>query len=54
MRKNHDILTGQYRPINLLLRPFFFPEPVRMIYEDVPEGEINTGKTLSLWKVSDI
>ncbi len=54
MTKNHDILTGQYRPINLLLRPFSFPKPIRMIYEDVLEGETNTGKTLSLWKVSDI
>jgi hypothetical protein len=52
--KNHDILAGQYRPINLLLRPFSFPEPIRMIHEDVLEGEIDTGKTLSLWKVSDI
>jgi hypothetical protein len=52
--KNHDILAGQYRPINLLLRPFSFPAPIRVIYEDVLEGETNTGRTLSLWKVSDI
>jgi hypothetical protein len=52
--KNHDILAGQYRPINLLLRPFSFPPPIRIIHEDVIEGETNTGKTLSLWKVSDI
>ena len=51
--KNHDILTGQYRQINLLLRPFSFPAPIRIIYEDVVEGETNNGKTLSLWKVSD-
>jgi hypothetical protein len=53
-KKNHDILVGQWRPINLLLRPFSFPAPIRIIYEDVLEGETNTGKTLSLWKVSDI
>ena len=52
--KNHDILAGQYRPINLVLPPFSFPAPIRIIYEDVPEGYTNTGKTLSLWKVSDI
>ncbi|MDQ3903360.1 MAG: class I SAM-dependent methyltransferase [Thermoproteota archaeon] len=52
--KNHDILPGQWRPINLLLRPFSFPNPIKIIYEDVPEGEKNTGKTLSLWRVSDI
>jgi hypothetical protein len=52
--KNHDILAGQYRPINLLLRPFSFPTPIRIIYEDVLEGDTNTGRTLSLWKVSDI
>jgi hypothetical protein len=53
-RRNHDIIAGQWRPLNLLIRPFSFPTPVRIIYEDVPEGETNTGKTLSLWKVSDI
>ena len=52
--RNHDILAGQWRPLNLLIRPFSFPAPIRIIYEDVLEGETNTGKTLSLWKVSDI
>jgi hypothetical protein len=52
--KNHDILAGQWRPINLLLRPFSFPAPIRIIYEDVVEGDTNMDKTLSLWKVSDI
>jgi len=52
--KNHDMLAGQYRPINLLLPSFSFPAPIRIIYEDLPEGYTNTGKTLSLWKVSDI
>jgi hypothetical protein len=52
--KNRDILAGQYRAINLLLPPFSFPAPIRIIYEDVPEDYTNTGKTLSLWKVSDI
>jgi hypothetical protein len=53
-RRNHDIIAGQWRPLNLLIRPFSFPAPIRIIYEDVLEGETNTGKTLSLWKVSDI
>jgi hypothetical protein len=52
--KNYDIFAGQYRPINLLLPPFSFPAPIRIIYEDVPEDYTNTGKTSSLWKVSDI
>jgi hypothetical protein len=52
--RNHDILAGQWRPLNLSIRPFSFPAPIRIIYEDVLEGETNTGKTLSLWKVSDI
>jgi SAM-dependent methyltransferase len=52
--RNHDILVGQWRPLNLLIRPFSFPSPTRIIYEDVLDGETNTGKTLSLWEISDI
>ncbi len=53
-KRNYDIIAGQWRPLNLLIRPFSFPQPVRIIYEDLLEGETNTGKTLSLWKVSNI
>ena len=50
--ENKDILTGEWRAINLQKPPFNFPAPIRLI-EDY---DINTeaGKTLGLWRISDI
>lgn len=45
--KNNDVITGQYRELDLLLPPFNLPKPVNIIYED-------TKKTLSLWCFEDI
>src|SRR5437867_4447252 len=51
--QNCDISTGGFRPINLLLPPFCFPSPIMVIYGDMV-GKIDTGRNLSLWKVSDL
>ena len=32
-RDNHDIITGQWRTLNLERRPFMFPRPLRMVNE---------------------
>lgn len=49
VRTNREILTGQWRPVNLQLPPFHFPEPARSIVED-PEW----GKCLGLWRLGDL
>lgn len=48
--ENHDITTGDWRPINLCAAPFHFPEPVFKF----KDSAINDKKTLALWKIEDI
>jgi SAM-dependent methyltransferase len=53
---NYDIVTGDWRPINLQLPPFDFPKPLQMITESF-EAEFekyNRGKALALWKIADL
>lgn len=47
---NHDIPTGQYRKINLLIPPLNFPKPLEVIRE-YPS---NDNKYLALWKLEDL
>ena len=51
VKRNNDIVTGQWRPINLMLPPFNLPYPTDVINENkcswispqqVPEGDINS------------
>lgn len=52
---NRDIVTGDWRPLNFELAPFFFPPPIQLINENCTEGgDIYKDKSLGLWKVSDI
>ena len=48
--RNDDIVTGQWRPINLTLPPFNLPEPEKVIGEMCNESEF-ADKNLSLWPV---
>lgn len=47
--KDRKEAGAQYRPINLLLPPFNFPEPLRLI-----EDSKRSKKYLGLWQCSDI
>lgn len=52
---NYDIVTGEWRPINLEKSPFKFPSPIFKLLENCTEsGGIHSGKALLLWKISDI
>ena len=51
--RNDDIVTGQWRPINLRLPPFNLPEPKKVITENCTETEF-ADKTLSLWAVESL
>lgn len=52
---NEDIVTGDWRPINLSLPPFNFPEPLELINEKCSEGNgIFRDKSLGLWLLEDI
>jgi len=45
--------AGDWRRLNLQLPPFNFPEPLALIYEDVP-FEWERGKCLALWLLDDL
>ena len=51
--RNNDIVTGQWRPINLMLPPFNLPAPTQIIAENCLEIEFGD-KNLSLWSVEEL
>lgn len=53
---NYDIVTGDWRPINLSLKPFNFPKPIVIIEENFEQEYKKDfrAKSLALWKVADI
>ena len=54
-RRNENIRTGNFRPLNLTLAPFNFPSPLKQIHEKLPEEEARFfGKILGVWKLSDL
>jgi len=52
---NLDIVTGDWRPLNLMAEPFAFPAPLELLEEGCTE---NAGqfadKSLALWRVADL
>jgi hypothetical protein len=53
--KNTDILTGQWRPLNLQAHPFDFPAPIATIDERCTEGDGSWGdKSLGVWRISEL
>lgn len=52
-KKNKDIATGGYRPFNLLLAPFSFPNPLKILDEKNPTLE-DSDKNLLLWKIESL
>ena len=52
---NFDIVTGNWRPLNLQTEPFCFPQPLEVFYEGFhPEKTGISDKSLALWRVSDL
>jgi hypothetical protein len=54
-RSNQDTITGGFRPLNLQVAPFDFPEPLHLINEgcDLKAGK-EKDKSLGLWLVDQI
>jgi hypothetical protein len=53
--ENVDIKPGAWRPINLQLSPFLFPEPILLIADgDANPACQDYGKHLGLWRLCDI
>jgi hypothetical protein len=52
---NEDIVTGDWRPLNLELEPFGFPGPSELLNEGCSEaGGLFADKSLGLWRVADL
>ena len=51
--KNNDIVTGQWRPLNLQIHPFNLPDPQFILNEGHDSYEWKD-KSLGLWEISDI
>lgn len=53
---NYDIVTGDWRPLNLKKAPFFFPEPIMTIEEhyDPKYKKEAKNKSLCVWKIEDL
>jgi hypothetical protein len=54
-RKNSDIITGNWRPLNMEAEPFHFPAPEKLMNERCTEAEGSfSDKSLGLWKIQDL
>jgi hypothetical protein len=52
---NIDILTGQWRSIDMTRPPFSFPDPIEMIHERPPAGKRSyPDKAMGLWRVDTL
>ncbi len=50
IRYNADIISGDFRLLNLREGPFRFPSPVLSI----PDDRVSPGRSLGVWKISDL
>jgi hypothetical protein len=52
---NRDIATGDWRPLNLELPPFSFPQPHELVVERCSEGDGRyCDKSLGLWRFAEL
>ena len=52
LEKNKDIITGEWRPLDLEKAPFYFPKPILVVNENCTTDLKE--KSLALWKLTDI
>lgn len=52
--ENDDVLTGQWRPLNLQRAPFGWPAPLETLIEGRDPGGRFPAKCLGLWPVADL
>jgi SAM-dependent methyltransferase len=52
---NRDILTGEWRPLNLCAPPLNLPKPIHVINEEcTQDGGAYPDKSLGLWRLKDV
>jgi len=54
-QNNYDIITGDWRPLNLMAHPFNFPDPLMILNENCTEGKGEfADKSMVLWDISKL
>ncbi len=51
---NFEIVTGNWRPLNLQSNPFDFPSPLKIFNEKCTEDPRYNDKSLALWRIKDL
>jgi hypothetical protein len=52
---NIDIISGSFRPLNLMMPPFNFPPPKQLIFDGPNELDcIASGRRLGLWELTQL
>jgi SAM-dependent methyltransferase len=51
--ENKNIVTGEWRRLNLLVPPFSLPKPLLLIDEKCPNA-VSPDKHIGLWRISDL
>jgi hypothetical protein len=54
LNENQNIVTGDWRPIDLEKPPFNFPAPIRLIHEESAIVSDLKEKSLGLWRLEDL
>jgi hypothetical protein len=53
--RNHDILSGQWRPLDLELPPFSLPRPLhRIVEKEYVEGDLRLRRSLGVWNLEEL
>src|SRR5262249_48228613 len=52
--RNQDIVTGEWRPLNLDLAPFFFPAPLKTLADGPRPDGTYPDKVLALYRFTDL
>ncbi|MFD1064144.1 class I SAM-dependent methyltransferase [Winogradskyella litorisediminis] len=51
---NKDIVSGEWRPLNFAIYPFFFPKPIELLNENYQGKEKYKSKSMALWEINDL
>lgn len=52
--KNKDIFTGEWRPLNFNIYPFFFANPIALVNESYLGEAKYKSKSMGLWEINDL
>jgi hypothetical protein len=54
-KENRDTYVGRFRPINLQIKPFNFPQPLKIISDPcITKNVILEDKSIGIWRIEDI